>query len=116
MRVEQLKGEIDKTNLLGHELLYLRNATQLQTISLSKRVDAILRQDDLRSRSSIVLEEHNEGQRLTLKLDEINLTELARLIYKIEHSKPVIMIATIDISRSYKNKKLFRVTVALISN
>lgn len=115
--INRLQSVIEQVSLLGQERNHLKRVTRSRSISLSKRIDAILRQGDLKNRSRIVLEEQPKGgQRLILKLDEINLTELMRLIYDIEHSKPVMMIDNIDIGLSYKNKKLFRVSLALISN
>ncbi len=114
--IESLKEKIEQTTLLGQEYKYLKQATRTKPVSLSKKTDTILRQEELKSRSTIHLEENPKGgQRLVLKVDEINLTELTQLIYKIENSKPVVMIDNIDLGHSYKNKKLFRVSMALIS-
>jgi hypothetical protein len=114
--IESLKSKIEQTTLIGQELSYLKKTGLTRPISLSKKIDSILRQEDLKSRSRIQLEENPKGgQRLVLRVDEINLTELTQLIYKIENSKPVVMIDNIDIGNSYKNKKLFRVSMALIS-
>lgn len=114
--IESLKIKIEQTTLLGQEYRYLKRVTRTRPVSLSKKTDSILRQEELKSRSRIHLEENPKGgQRLVLKVDEINLTELTQLIYKIENSKPVIMIDNIDIGLSFKNKKLFRVSMALIS-
>jgi type II secretory pathway component PulM len=116
-RIKTISRSIEQADLLGQELLFLRNVTRTNPVSLSKRVDSVLRQENLKARSRIALEEQpNGGQRLVLKLDEINLTELTTIIYQIENSKPVVMIDNIDIAASFKNKKLFRVSIALISN
>jgi hypothetical protein len=115
-KIESLVMKTDQINLLGQELLFLKRENRAKPFSLIKKIDSVLKQYQLKARSKIVLEEQPRGgQRLVLKLDEINLTELARLVYKIENSKPVILIDNIDINLSYKNKKLFRVSMALAS-
>jgi hypothetical protein len=115
-KIESLVMKTDQINLLGQELLFLKRENRAKPVSLIKKIDSVLEQYQLKARSKIVLEEQPRGgQRLVLKLDEINLTELARLVYKIENSKPVILIDNIDINLSYKNKKLFRVSMALAS-
>ena len=117
VKIESLKTKIDQANLLGQELVFLKRETKIKSASLSKKIDSLLRQNGLKSRSKITVEEQPRGgQRLILKLDEINLTEFSNLIYKIENSKPIIMIDNIDINTSYKNKKLLRPSMALISN
>ena len=115
-KIESLEDRIDKLNLLGQQLEFLTQENQAQPVSLIKKTDTLLIKYKLKARSKIALEEQPKGaQRLVLKLDEINLTELSKLIYKIEDSKPVIVIDNIDIGLSYKNKKLFRVSMALTS-
>ena len=116
IKIEKLEKNIDQLNLLGQELRYLKREGRIKSISLSKKVDSILRQTNLKRRSRTVVEEQPAGgQRLVLKLDEINLTELANIVYRIEHNKPGIIIESIDINPSYQNKKLFRISLALIS-
>lgn len=114
--ITKTRHSIEQVDLLGQELQFLKTITRTNPVSLSKRVDSILRQEDLKAKSRIVLEEQpNGGQRLILKLDEINLTELTKVIYEIENSKPVVIVDNIDIASSFKNKKLFRVSIALAS-
>ncbi len=116
VKIEKLEKNIDQLNLLGQELRYLKRDGRIKSISLSKKIDRILRQTNLKKRSRTIVEEQPAGgQRLILKLEEINLTELANLVYRIEHNKPGIIIESIDINPSYKNKKLFRISLALIS-
>ncbi len=115
-QIESLLSKTEQIDLLGQELLYLKRGNRSKSVSLIKKTDSLLRMYSLKARSKIVLEDQPRGgQRLILKLDEINLTELSRLIYKIEDSKPVVIIDNIDLNRSYKNKKLFRVSMALTS-
>ncbi len=116
-KIDALEHKTKQISILGQEYNILRKETQVNTSSLTKKIDSILRQYRLKVRSKIVLEEQPKGgQRLIVKLDEIYLSELAKLVYRIENSKPIIMIENIDINPSYKNKKLFRVTLALASN
>lgn len=116
-KTADLKEKTRKISMLGQEYNSLKRETRISSVSLTKRIDSILRQYRLKARSQIALEEHPKGgQKLKLTVDEIYLTELAKFIYRIENNKPVIMIDTIDIIPSYKNKKLFKVTLGLISN
>ncbi|MBU2514466.1 hypothetical protein KJ966_24290 [bacterium] len=116
-RIDNLNHKTNQISLLGQEYNILKKETEVNTTSLTKKIDSILRQYRLKARSNIVLDEQPKGgQRLIVKLDEIYLTELAKLVYRIENSKPIIMIENIDINPSYKNKKLFRVALALASN
>lgn len=116
-KIEVLTKKIDQANLLGQEYLYLIKETKLQSTSLSKKIETLLRQNDLKGRSKIVVEDQpNGGQRLILKLDEVNLSELSNIIFIIENSKPIIKIDNIDINPSYKSKKLLRISMALTSN
>jgi hypothetical protein len=116
VRIKKLEQKIDQIHLLGQELKYLKRGTRSRSISLSKRIDSILRLYKLKGKSRIVVEQNPDGgQRLVLKLDEINLTEMANVIYKIENAKPSIFIDNLDINKSYKNKKLFRLSFALTS-
>jgi hypothetical protein len=113
---KKLEQKIDRIHLLGQELKHLKRGTRSRSISLSKRIDNVLRLYELKGRSRIVVEQSPDGgQRLVLKLDEINLTEMVNVIYKIENAKPSILIDNLDINKSYKNKKLFRLSFALTS-
>ena len=116
-KIQSLEAKIDKLNLLGQELMFLKKENQIKPVSLLKKTDSLLTKFQMKAKSKITLEEQPKGgQRLVLNLDEINLTELSRFIYKIEDSKPVIVIENIDIGLSYKDKKLFRVSMALTSS
>lgn len=114
-KINNLVKKDSLLNLFGQELKYLKRANQTRSVSLNRRVDGILRQVNLKTRSRTVVEATPAGgeQRLVLKLDQVNLAELANLIYKIENAKPVIVIENIDINPSYQNKKLFRISTAL---
>ncbi len=115
-RILNMEEKIDQINLFGQELMYLKRENKTRSVSLNKKIDGMLRQLRLKPRSRTIVEENPDGgQRLILKLDEVNLTELANIIYKIENAKPGIIIENIEINPSYQNKKLFRVSSALSS-
>lgn len=115
-KISTLKKKTNQINLLGQELAVLKRENKPQSISLGKRIDGMLRRSKLKSRSSTITEaQPGGGQRLILKLNELNLSELYQLLYKIENTKPGILIENIDISPSYQNKKLFRLSMALSS-
>lgn len=115
--IVSLKNQITQAEVLGQEYRYLQKNTKTQSVSISKQIDSLLRRNRLKARSKITLEEKpGGGQRLVLKLDELNLTELTNIIYQIENSKPVVMIDNIDVNLSFKNKELLRVSMALTSN
>ncbi len=115
-RIVSTKKKIEQVNLLGQELSYLIRENKIQRISLSKRMDHILNRVKLKSKSkTLVAENPSGGYRLNLKIDEVNLTELTNLIFRIENSKPVILIDNIDINPAYRNKALFRISSVLSS-
>jgi len=116
-RIMALVTKDSQLQLFGQELQYLKRTDQTRTASLSRRIDGLLRQIDVKTRSRTVVEASptGVGQRLVLKLDQLNLTELVNLVYKIENAKPVIVIENIDINRSYQSEKSFRISAALSS-
>ena len=115
--IKNLESKEAQLHFLGQELRYLKRANQTRSASLSRRVDIILRKVKLKTRSRTVVETSptGGGQRLVLKLDKANLTELASLIYIIENAKPGILVENVDINPSYQNKNLFRISAALSS-
>jgi len=114
--ITSIKKKIEQVDLLGQELSYLVRVNKMQRVSLSKRIDQILHSVKLKSKSRTVVEENpSGGYRLILKIDGVNLTELTNLIYRIENSKPVIIVDSIDINPSYQNKALFRISSVLSS-
>ena len=112
----RLEQNIKAVNLLGQELKYYERLSQKKSQSLSKRLNYILKQANLKSKSRIsVGDRPRSGQKLAMTLTDLNLNELVILIYKIEHSSPVILIDTFDLSPSYKSDKLFRINMSLSS-
>lgn len=116
LAIGHMENSIRQINRLGQELRHLERTRSNQSTPLSKRIDRILRQQQLKSRSrTIVSEDPNGEQRLVLRLEEVNLTELIKIIFSIENTSPVIAIESIDINPAYKNKKRFRLSSALSS-
>lgn len=116
-KISDLENKIEQVSLLGQEYNALSKQNRLRKLYLTPKVDSILRQYRLKSRSRIILDDQPGGkQKLVLKLDEIYLSELVKLLYRLENNKPVIIIENIDVSTSFKNKKQFRVSFALSSN
>jgi len=116
LTISRLEDKIRQINLLGQELQHLEKTRSSQSTSLSKRVDRILRHHQLKSRSGTIVDNITDGrQRLVLKLEEVNLTELINTLHGIENSLPVIAIESIDINPAYQNKKRFRLSSALSS-
>lgn len=114
--VTRLQNKINQIDQMGQKLRHLERTRTSQTGSLSKRVDRMLRQHQLRTRSRTIVDSNPDGrQRLVLKLEEVNLTELIKILYAVENASPVIAIKSIDINPAYKNKKRFRVSCALSS-
>ena len=112
----KLEQNIKTVNLLGQELKYYERLSQKKSQSLSKRLNYILKQAKLKGKSRIsVGDRPRSGQKLAMTLTDLNLNELVILIYKIEHSSPVILIDTFDLSPSYKSDKLFRINMSLSS-
>ena len=113
--IANLEKNISQIEYLGKELKYYKRNQRKRTISLNKRVDSILRQTNLKSKSQTSVEDRpNKGQKLILKLNELNLTELANIVHKIEHNKPVIIINNLDISHSFKDEQLLRANLILL--
>ena len=111
-----LENSIQQITQLGQELRFLDRLSKKQKQALSKRIDFILNQTNLKTRSKISIGDRaRNGQRLVLNLTEINLSELVNLIYKIENSTPVILIDSFDLSPSYQSEKLFRISLAISS-
>jgi hypothetical protein len=116
LTISRLEDKIRQINQLGQKLQHLEKTKSSQSTSLSKRVDRILRRHQLKSRSGTIVDNVTEGrQRLVLKLEEVNLTELINTLHGIENSLPVIAIESIDINPAYQNKKRFRLSCALSS-
>ncbi len=114
--VSRLDEKIRQIDHLGQELRYIEQNRKGQTISLSKKIDRLLRRHKIKSRSSTIVDNNADGrQSLVLKLDEVNLTELIHILYSVENASPVIAIKSIDINPAYKNKKRFRFSTALSS-
>lgn len=112
----KLEQDIKTINLLGQELKYYERLSQRKSQSLSKRLNYILRQTKLEGKSRIsVGDRPRSGQKLAMTLTDLNLNELVNLIYKIEHSSPVILIDTFDLSPSYKSDSRFRINMSLSS-
>jgi type II secretory pathway component PulM len=116
LAISRLEGKVRQINQLGQELKHLEKTKSIQSSSLSKRVDRILRHHQLKSRSGTIVDNITDGrQRLVLKLEEVNLTELINTLHGIENTLPVIAIESIDINPAYQNKKRFRLSSALSS-
>lgn len=110
-----LKKNISQIEYLGEELKYYKRTQNKRSVSLNKRIDRILRQTNLKSKSQTSVEDRaKKGQKLILKLNELNLTELANIVHKIEHNKPVIIINNLEISHSFKDGELLRVNLTLL--
>ncbi|MBT6614987.1 MAG: hypothetical protein HN745_12855 [Deltaproteobacteria bacterium] len=116
LAISRVESKIRQINRLGQELKHLEKTRKSQSTSLSQRVDRILRRHQLKSRSRTIVDNVTDGrQRLVLKLEEINLTELINAIHGIENTSPVIAIESIEINPAYQNKKRFRLSSALSS-
>jgi len=115
--LQQQRTRLNQIHLLGQQYEILMKDHQAQTLSLSKRTDAILNQLELKSQSRVIIEDTpGRGQRLVIKLEESYLKDLVELIYRIEDAKPVILIESLDIQPAFKNKRLLRVSMALSSH
>ncbi len=111
-----LEKRIETISKLGQELQYYDRLSNRNTQSLEKRINRILKQTKLLKRSNLsVGDRASVDQKLNLKLNDINLTELADLIHRIEHSRPVILINTLDLGPSFRNPKLFQIKLLLSS-
>lgn len=114
--VIRLEEKIRQIDHMGQRLHHLERVRNNQTGSLSKRIDRLLRQHHLRTRSRTIVDTGSDGlQRLVLKLEEVNLTELTKILYAIENASPVIAIKNMELNRAFKNKRRFRVSAALSS-
>ncbi|MFH2128946.1 MAG: type II secretion system protein GspM [bacterium] len=114
--ISRIEEKIRQIDALGQELKHLERTRSSQSTSLSKDIDRILRQQQLKLRSRTLVDNDPDGrQRLVLKLEEVNLTELIQLLYNIENALPVIAIESININPAYQNKKRLRISSALSS-
>ena len=114
--VSRMEEKIRQMDRFGQQLKHMERTRQDQSVSLSKRVDRLLKRQQLKARSRTIVDSSPDGrQRLVLKLEEVNLTELIKILYAIENATPVIAIKNIDINPAYKNKKRFRVSAAISS-
>lgn len=112
----KLEQNINTVSLLGQELKIYKQLSQRKVQSLSKRINYILNQTQLKPKSrTSVGDRPRTGQKLVLTLTDLNLSELVKLVYKIEHSSPVILVDSFDLSPSYQSDKLFRITMSLSS-
>lgn len=114
--IAQLERSIKNIVLMGERARYLNSSSVSKDVSLSKRVDQTLKSLRVKTKSQITVEDSpgKEEQRLILKVNDINLTELVNLIFKLENAMPVILIESIEISQSFQNKGLFRMSSALV--
>ena len=110
-----LENKISKIEILGQELRFHSKKGVRNKSSINQRVDRIVRGLQLRERSNVLTENNaREGtNKIILKVNDVNLTELTQLTYKIENSKPVIAIDNLDIGSSFNNKKLLRASYSL---
>ncbi|NQU64992.1 MAG: type II secretion system protein M [SAR324 cluster bacterium] len=116
LAISRLEDKIQQINTLGQELKHLAQTRRSQSAPLSKRIDRLLRQQQLKSRSGTIINgSSDDRQRLVLNLKEVNLTELVKIMFSIENTSPVIAIESIDINPAYQNKKRFRLSSALSS-
>lgn len=115
-KITSTERKIKKVDQLGQELLYYERRGGGRIPKLSMRIDKTLRNLQLKGNSRVRAGDTKKGgQHLVLTLTDINLTELTKLVYQIENSNPVILIENVDISPSYRNKKLLRVTITVAS-
>ncbi len=114
--VSRMENKIQQMDVLGQRLKHLEHTRSSQSGSLNKRIDRLLRQHQLKTRSRTIVDSNSNGrQRLVLKLEEVNLTELIKILYALENATPVIAIKNIDINPAYQNKRRFRISSALSS-
>ena len=112
----KLEQNIKSVDRLGQELRYYERLSQRKVQSLSKRMNHILKQTKLKVKSRISVDDRpRTGQKLVLTLTDLNLNELVNLTYKIEHSSPVILIDSFDLSPTYKSDKRFKINMSLSS-
>ena len=112
----RLKHKIEQIETLGQELKYLQQRNRIRPVPLRRRVDSILRNMNLTEKAQIGQENlQGTSQRMTMKIDQLNYTELTKLLFRLEHSKPVIILDNISISPSFQNKKLLLLKLTLTS-
>lgn len=111
----RLEKKAAKIEMMGQELHFYQNQRVGTRLTLNRMVDRLIRSLHLKSRSNILIE-NSAGQatkKLILRVNDINLTELAQLTYQIESSRPVISIDNLDIGISFTNKRLLRASYVL---
>ena len=112
----KINKKINQMNLLGQELRQLQKTSIGKSVPLNKRINSILHQTKLKAKSKIISAERpGDYQSLVVKLDQINMTEMLQFILHIEQTKPVILIQNIDISFSFQNEKLLKISMSLSS-
>jgi len=114
--VSRAESKIKEIEMMGQQLQHLERNRNMQTGLLSEQIERLLQQNQLRDRSRTIVDTGSDSQqRLVLKLDDVNLTELVKLLYAIENALPAIAIKNIEIDRAFTNKKRFRVSASLVS-
>ena len=115
-RITSLKSKIAQSEDLDLKINLINQQRVRRAGKLSSRVDRILKQQGLKSKSTISMgDTPKSGQKLSLKLIDINLSQLVGLTYKIENEDPTIIIENFELIPSFQNKKLLRVNINLIS-
>ncbi len=115
-KIASLRSKTDQIESLGNQIKSLNQHRVRRSGKLSGRVDRLVKQLGLRANSTISMgDTPQSGQKLALKVIDINLSQLVKLIYKIENEDPTILIENFELSPSFQNRKLLRVNINLIS-
>ncbi|MDH5560030.1 MAG: type II secretion system protein GspM [Deltaproteobacteria bacterium] len=115
-KIHRTELKLNQLNEMGESIRLITGLNSKRTNKLDRIVDNLLSQVNIKSQSETVVDDrYKDGQKLVLKLDEINLNELAMTLYRIENQKPSIVIESLELSPSFKNEKLLRANLNLIS-
>ncbi|MCP4298757.1 MAG: type II secretion system protein M [Proteobacteria bacterium] len=115
-KIASLRSKTDQIENLGNKIRLLNQHRVRRSGKLSGRVDRLVKQLGLRANSTISMgDTPQSGQKLALKVIDINLSQFVKLIYKIENEDPTIIIENFELSPSFQNRKLLRININLIS-
>jgi type II secretory pathway component PulM len=115
-KISTLKAKNTRIGELGRKIKLLSHNSTRKPGEITGRINRLLKQQELKAKSTISMgTPPPTGQKLSLKLVDIDLSQLVRLVYKLEDEKPTLIIEKFELTPSFKSKKLLRVNINVVS-
>lgn len=100
----------------GNELNQLkRQGSKTSSLSLGRRINQMLKQIGLDKRVEIQSRNVKSGEAMTLRFEDLTLSEMSMVLHQLEGSRPRIVIETMDLQKSYQNKERLQLSLSIIT-